>query len=58
MAAAHFFMIDGLLRLCEILCINKISLENCVALYKHAKVCIRLTKKIMQKRIRKFTVLL
>ena len=38
MAAANFFQLDGLLKLCEALCAQSLDLQNLVSMYIHAKV--------------------
>lgn len=40
MAAASFFQLDGLLRYTEARCSQMIDIDNVVAMYIHAKVCI------------------
>ena len=38
MGAAHFFMLDGLQRHCEVLCSQTLTPATCTSIYKHAKV--------------------
>ncbi len=45
MAASNFFMLDGLQRHCERLCSNKLTFENCIPIYRHAKVNIDFLKR-------------
>ncbi len=38
MGAANFFLLEGLQRHCEILCAKRLNFDNCMSIYKHAKV--------------------
>ena len=38
LGAAHFFMLDGLQRHCEVLCSQRLTPASCTSIYKHAKV--------------------
>jgi len=40
MAAASFFQLEGLLRYTEARCADMIDIDNVVAMYIHAKVCL------------------
>lgn len=42
MAAASFFQLEGLLRYTEARCADIIDIDNVVAMYIHAKVCLNL----------------
>ena len=39
LGAAHYFQLDALKRKCEIFLSKNLSQENCVSVYKAAKVC-------------------
>jgi len=38
LGAAHYFQLDGLQRICEIVLSKALTTENCVSIYKTAKV--------------------
>lgn len=38
LGAAHYFQLDGLKRKCEIMLSKNLSMDNCVSIYKSAKV--------------------
>ncbi|XP_074647507.1 ankyrin repeat and BTB/POZ domain-containing protein 2-like [Tubulanus polymorphus] len=37
MAAAHFFMLNPLIRHCEVVCAKNLTIANCITYYRHAK---------------------
>ena len=38
LGAANFFLLEGLQRYCEQLCARRLNFDNCMSIYKHARV--------------------